>query len=173
MNQRQQQLIYHDKCYTVISIEQDYVIHPSVFFREKLKELMDEEFHCVYRIQNGQLTINDYFNTRYSGAILIGRDPIKEYPLQENSLPCYSYRTVYELVFNHGLLVTTADQSKAMLRIRRNLELGYRSLMIKRDSRCIRKYINSCFIGDYRPLSERKKRKMIREMKNLYPNEEK
>ncbi len=187
----EQQIIFRDKCYIVISAEQDFILHPAVLAEKKISsELTKLSFCCDYSIKNNQLMADcmtvsvsgpeqqssritaGEFPVLYSGVILIGREIISEYPLSGHCLPCYSYRYVYELVFNKGVLVTTADQSKAMLRIRRNLELGLRSLAVKRDIRCIRRYLNDCFIGDYRPLNLKKQLKYLEELKKRYREQE-
>lgn len=84
----------------------------------------------------------------YTGSIVIGTQFINNYS-KNNEMPCYGYKIVKELVFSEGNLTTTIDHSKAMLRIRRNLELGLKSLDKKRDVKCIEHFINSSFAGDY------------------------
>ncbi len=85
---------------------------------------------------------------KFNGAIVIGNTLIKNYGFDED-IPWYSYKVVRELIFQDGKVVTTIDHSKAMLRIRKNLDLGLRSLNKARDIKCIKKYIKSSFVGDY------------------------
>lgn len=85
---------------------------------------------------------------KFTGAIVIGSGFLKNYGIGED-IPCYSYKTVRELIFQEGRLVTTIDHSKAMLRIRKNLDLGLRDLKKPRDVNCIRHFIKSSFVGDY------------------------
>ena len=90
---------------------------------------------------------------KYTGAILMANTLVNTYgdePDQAGNYPCYCYKVVYEYVFEQGILVTTIDHSRAMLRIRKNLDLGYRSLDKKRDYRCIRRFIKASLIGRYK-----------------------
>jgi hypothetical protein len=193
--EQKQQISFHDKTYIVLSVEQEYIIHPAVFEPEAItEESLNLDFSCDFSIQNNRLMLDfmmkapegeDYgvesgegavlksIPVLYNGAILIGREPVTEYLLQENRLPYFSYKQVYELVFNNGVLVTTVEHSRAMFRIRKNLELGLRSLAAKRDVRCIRRFMNSSFIGDYRLLSTGKRLKYLKELKDLYQGREK
>jgi hypothetical protein len=91
------------------------------------------------------------FKVSYNGAILIGTNPVKDYNMKGQRYPCFSYQKVYELIYENGILITSVDQSKAMIRIRKNLELGLRSLYNNRDLRCIKRFMNSSFVGDYKP----------------------
>ncbi len=85
---------------------------------------------------------------KFTGAVIIGNIRIKNHGLEEE-IPCYSYKVVRELIFQDGKLVTTIDHSKAMQRIRKNLDLGLRSLNKTRDIKCIRHFLKSSFVGDY------------------------
>lgn len=84
---------------------------------------------------------------KYSGGVLIAKDLLEEYKEYED---LFSYETVLELIFKNGCLITTVDHSKAMLRIRRNLEQGLRSLTKARDRICIKRFLNRTMICDYR-----------------------
>lgn len=90
----------------------------------------------------------------YSGAILLGFDKVYNY--DENVVNCYDYKEVCELVFLNGRLVTTIDHTRGMRRIRKNLDLGLRDLKKKRDRKCIRKFIQSCLVGNYKKPSKKK-----------------
>lgn len=85
---------------------------------------------------------------KFTGAVIIGGTFLKSYGA-EDEIPCYSYKTVRELIFQEGKVVTTIDHSKAMLRIRKNLDLGLRDLNKKRDVNCIRYFLKTSFVGDY------------------------
>lgn len=85
---------------------------------------------------------------KFTGAVIIGGTFLKSYGA-EDEMPCYSYKTVRELIFQEGKVVTSIDHSKAMLRIRKNLDLGLRDLNKKRDVNCIRHFLKSSFVGDY------------------------
>ncbi|WMJ88322.1 hypothetical protein [Anaerocolumna sp. MB42-C2] len=91
---------------------------------------------------------NIMISVKFSGAIVIGNTFIKNYGT-EDEIPCYSYKVVWELIFQDGRLVTTIDHSKAMLRVRKNLDLGLRNLNKTRDMKCIKHYIKFSFVGDY------------------------
>lgn len=106
------------------------------------------------------------YQLNYTGAIVIARDFVKDYEIEEN-FPCFCYAHVVELIFEKGILVTTIVHDKAMVRIRRNLEKGIRTLRKAKDSRCIRKFIKSSFVGKYNESSLKKgwkltKRKVIK-----------
>jgi hypothetical protein len=92
----------------------------------------------------------DNCTVSYNGAILIGSKPVKEYAMKGENPTCFSYQNVMELIFEDGILITSVDHSKKMLRIRKNIELGLRNLTVNRDIRCIRRFMNSSFIGDYK-----------------------
>lgn len=84
----------------------------------------------------------------YSGAIIIAKDFIDKYGFEED-YPCYCYKTVIELIFSEGSLITTIDHSKAMLKIRKNIDAGLRDPKVKKDERCINRFIKSSFVGEY------------------------
>lgn len=174
----EQQINFHDEKYNIISAEQGYIVHPAVLGLLPLtSDTLNCSFQCFFSMENYQLYLDEiYLDDKkklqesyltsvskgegaisrrlpvfYNGAILIGRNPLKEYMLWGKELPCFSFKSVYELVFNKGILETTIDHSRDMLRIRKNLELGLRSLGVKRDLRCIKHFLNSSFVGDYRP----------------------
>ncbi len=85
---------------------------------------------------------------KFTGAIVIGNALIKNYGFDEE-IPCYGYKTVRELIFHDGKVVTTVDHSKAMQRIRKNLDLGLRNLNKTRDINCINYFLKSSFVGNY------------------------
>lgn len=84
----------------------------------------------------------------YTGGIIISKDIIWPYTEKELS-PCYCYKKVIELIFVEGTLVTTIDHSKAMVRIRMNIEKGLRDRNNFRDARCIRRFIRKSFVCHY------------------------
>jgi len=181
----QQELLYLDKNYKIISAEHEFIVHPAVFDILPLtSDSLESSFECSlkvigYCLQIKSLTIfketTEGFGDdmqlpfgvpyvfqdkpiSYSGTILIGDSPIPEYSIKIGKENCYFYKRVLELVFEEGNLITTIDHSKAMSRIRKNIELGFRSLTNNWDVRCISHFINSTFLGDYRPFSSVKKR---------------
>ena len=77
---------------------------------------------------------------KYSGGVLIVKGLLEEYKEYED---IFSYETVLELIFKNGCLITTVDHGKAVLRIRRNLELGLRSITSTRDRICIQRFLNA------------------------------
>ncbi|WP_310603474.1 hypothetical protein [Anaerosporobacter sp.] len=115
--------------------------------QETNQEVLDSEEHVIH--SNSVLMIP---NT-YSGSVVIGRDLIcteLEWQTYENKSSCYSYEEVIELIFSQGVLVTTINHSRAMKRVRMNLECGYRTLDKKKDVRCIQKFLRDSFVGDYK-----------------------
>lgn len=191
----QQKIIFQNKEYFILSAEQEFMIHPiSLQLLPLTMEHVNIPFSSAYSIQKYQLYLDcihleepseiaegwtgdkiiKNIPLYYSGAILIGYDPVKDYPYSGMNRPCFSYKYVYELVFNQGLLETSIEHSRSMLRIRKNLELGLRNLNIKRDVRCIRRFIDSIFIGDYIGFSSDNKRlNYIRKLQEYYQTREK
>ncbi|BCJ95122.1 hypothetical protein acsn021_26910 [Anaerocolumna cellulosilytica] len=95
----------------------------------------------------------------FTGAVVIAAEILKTYDIQ-GELPCFSYNHVIELIFQDGKLVTTIDHSKAMVRIRKNLDLRLRSLEKKRDIRCIKRFIDTSFVGDYKHPGKKREKKL-------------
>ena len=96
----------------------------------------------------------------YSGAVMVANTLVDSYgsEVEENEpYPCFCYKQIYELVFDHGILITTIDHSRDMRRIRKNIDLGYRDWNKKRDRRCIEHFIQNSLIGDYKPVKSIKK----------------
>lgn len=194
----EQQLLYLNKNYKILCSEQEFIVHPAAFSllpltASSLQYPFTSSFHIKdYRLILDRITMfngesSNLSGTRidgyekpylfqdaavaYNGAILIGADLIKEYNMKGNKLNCFSYQSVFELVFEDGILITTIDQSKAMSRIRKNLELGLRSLSKSRDVRLIQRFINAALFGDYKTFRLSNSRlKYLKEMKNDYPS---
>lgn len=87
----------------------------------------------------------------YTGGIIIAKDLVETFHYGESlsEYPCYCYQTVYELIFEQGILIMSIDHSKAMLRIRKNVERGLRSLRNQKDIRCIQNFLNETFCKNY------------------------
>ncbi|MDF2943743.1 MAG: hypothetical protein K0S01_2601 [Herbinix sp.] len=189
-----QQLLFLDKNYKILCAEQEFIIHPAVFglvplaaaslqcsftstfqikdYRLILDELIlgtgDLINYGMKIAANEQQPIVQNLSVSYNGAILVGADLVKEYYMKGN-LTCFSYQRVVELIFEDGVLITTIDHSKAMSRIRKNIELGLRSLYKSRDARLIKHFINNSFVGDYKTfLFDNSRLKYIKEMKKDY-----
>ncbi len=109
---------------------------------------------------------------QYTGAILMAHTLVNDYGvhiIEGQKYPCYCYKVVYEYVFENGILITTIDHSRAMLRIRKNIDLGYRNLNKKRDMRCIQQFVKSSFIGNYKVTKSKKKLEdYLANMRELY-----
>lgn len=188
MNQ-EHQIIYSDKEYSVLAMEQEYIVHPAAFGLVPLaKSSLQCSFSLILHIDDYHLFLDrivlhncddsdkhyefEKCMVSYNGAILIGANPVNEYYLKDSQPACFSYQNVKEFVFADGVLITTVDQNKAMLRIRKNIELGLRNLTKKRDLRCIKKFMNTAFIGDYKPIKiSRSRMKYLRDMKKDYEKE--
>lgn len=167
MNQ-EHQLLFSEMIYKIILTEQEFIVHPSALNLLPLtKTSILLPFSVALHIENYQLYLDalvlhhadgsenryefEHRKVFYNGTILIGSGLIKEYNMNDTKPTCFSYQNVKELVFHDGALTTTVEQSRAMLRIRKNLELGLRTLDKSRDLRCINRFMNSSFIGDYKP----------------------
>ncbi len=170
-------MFYSGAEYQILAIEQEFIIHPAALGLLPLTSVsLQFPFRSSFHIEDYRLILDsmtvlgsnpvkalgadeeseggiDYsaLHLSYNGAVLIGNKLVKEYYLKSNVPACFSYENVYELIFEDGRLITTVDQSKAMRRIRKNLELGLRTLYKPRDARCILKFINTSLVGDYRP----------------------
>jgi hypothetical protein len=187
----EQKIIYSDRIYQVLNAEGEYMIHPAAFgllplskaslLRSFSSEFMIENFHLklnkiVLKNEDKAEDVEGYQSNElygcrvfYSGTILIGENMVREYYSKGGKLACFSYQNVYELVFEDGILVTTVDQSKAMQRIRKNLELGLRTLNHGRDYRCIMHFINASLVGDYKSFKLPGSRyKYLKNMRNNY-----
>lgn len=107
----------------------------------------------------------------YTGAILLAHTKLNDYgirPEAEEGLPCFCYKSVYEYIFENGILITTIDHSRSMLRIRKNIDFGYRDWNKKRDQRCIERFMKTSFVGDYKKVSKKKTDEYLCEMRKLY-----
>lgn len=91
------------------------------------------------------------YPVNYTGGIIIAKDLANTYTFSEtlSEYPCYCYKYVYELIFEQGALTISVDHSKAMMRIRMNIEKGYRNLKNSKDSRCIHRFLSQTFCRDY------------------------
>lgn len=161
-----QQIKYMNKDYNILHSEQEFIIHPAaVGILPVSKSALQCSFQSEFHIEDYQLFLDriilypgeageklyefqDY-SVSYNGAVLIGANLVKEYILKGSKPACFSYQNVTELVFEEGNLITNVDQSKAMLRIRKNIDMNLRSLNRGRDVRCIKRFMNSAFVGDY------------------------
>jgi hypothetical protein len=83
----------------------------------------------------------------YSGGIVIAKDIL--WNSEEEICPCYCYQSVIELIFVNGTLVTSIDHSKAMIKIRKNIDKGLRDIHKKRDAKCINRFIKDSLVGEY------------------------
>lgn len=162
------QLLFSEKKYKIILTEQEFIIHPSALNLLPLTKVSAlQPFSVALHIENYQLFLDalvlhhedgsedrydfDHRRVFYNGTILIGNGLVREYDMNDMKPACFSYQNVKELVFQDGILTTTVEQNRAMLRIRKNLELGLRSLDKSRDFRCINRFLSSSFVGDYKP----------------------
>jgi hypothetical protein len=187
---------YKNTEYTILAAEQECIIHPiALGYLPYSSASLQCSFSSHFIIQDYQLLLSrldivtneamnlggmhmegyarkhsfEEFPVSYNGTILIGANIVKEYYLNGNSPAYFSYQKLIELVFENGILITTVDQSRAMLRIRKNLELGLRSIDNKRDKRCINRFMNSVLVGDYKPfLLQYNLMKYVKDMKQDY-----
>lgn len=101
----------------------------------------------------------------YTGGIIIAKDLVDTYSFGDelNEYPCYCYKNVYELIFDQGQITMSIDHSKAMQRIRINIEKGLRNLKNQKDIRCINKFLSQTFYNKYD-----KNRKLRKWKKKIY-----
>ena len=167
----EQQMIFQDHEFLVLQAEQEFIIHPSAFGKLPIKKsVLQQSFYCKYQVEEYHLILNkmecveennltatamkedstvEGLSLYYDGTILIGSNLVKEYYIKDQ-LAWFSYQNVYELVFDKGTLITTIDQSKAMLKVRKNIDTGLRSLNNRRDIRCINRFLHSALVGEYK-----------------------
>lgn len=132
---------------------------------------IDPKPYCIEQDMDA-VQYNDIMEAvEYTGAMVIGTHIVKNYS-ENDDIPCYSYKCVKELVFLDGKLITTIDHSKAMLRVRKNLDLGLRSLNKKSDVKCIQRFIMSSFSGNYKKADKRYQKllKKFLHRKSYYEN---
>ena len=191
-----QTMNYKNLEYTILAVERECIIHPiALGYLPYSSASIQCSFSSHFCIKDYQLLLSsldivtnearniggmhmesytgrhafEEFPVSYNGTILIGANIVKEYYLKGNTPAYFSYQKLIELVFENGTLITTVDQSRAMLRIRKNLELGLRSLDNKRDKHCITRFMNSVLIGDYKPfLLQYNFMRYIKDMKEDY-----
>lgn len=84
----------------------------------------------------------------YTGGIVIARELINEYDFKED-YPTYCYKNVYELIFENGVLITAIDHRKSMIRVRKNIDKGLRTVKSKKDIRCINKFLKESYYKNY------------------------
>ncbi len=184
----EQKIVCMNRVYQVLDAEEEFMIHPAALGLLPLsKASLSNSFSSEFTIENFRLKLdkivlksedtqednqsNELYGRRifYSGTILIGENKIREYYNKNGTLACFSYQNVYELRFKDGVLITTVDQSKAMQRVRKNIELGLRTLNRGRDYRCIMHFISSSLVGDYKSFKLPGSRyKYLKYMKNFY-----
>ena len=175
----EQRLQYQNSEYIIIHSEQEFMIHPAALRiiplnTAALQCSFQSSFQIIdYRLCLDKLLVGNHnavniggtgiekyaqqhefplLPIAYNGTILIASKPVREYMIKGEKAPaCFSYEKSYELVFENGILITSIDHSRAMLRIRKNLELGLRNLNKSRDLHCIKRFMNSRFVGNYKP----------------------
>lgn len=146
-------------------IDERNIILESALIRTNTSNISFTEINSISPkvIEDGNIRTVRYDNINlplnYTGALIILKDFIDKYGF-EIDYPCYCYRNVIELIFNDGCLITTIDHSRAMLKIRKNIDAGLRNPKVKKDIKCINRFIKSSFIGEYKKKNNRMKRKI-------------
>ncbi len=99
---------------------------------------------------------------KYTGHIIVAKDIVDtfSYDGDQAEYPCFCYKEVYELCFEQGALVTSIDHSKAMVRIRKNIEKGLRNVKNTKDIRCINRFLKQTFCHDF------ERNRKLRKLKN-------
>ncbi len=95
----------------------------------------------------------------YTGNIIVAKDIVDTFSYEDDlsEYPCFCYKEVYELCFDQGCLTMSIDHSKAMLRIRKNIEKGLRNVKNAKDIRCIHKFLNQTFCHNFEKNRKQKK----------------
>ncbi len=126
-------------------MEKNYLEYNGETYEILLKD--SNQIKESYQVVDFVLFFQD-IPTYFRGGIVIGKEVANPFHF-EADYPCYCYETVIELIFNEGKLITTIDHSKAMNRVRQNVEKGLRSLNNERDLVCINKFLRSTFVKRY------------------------
>ncbi|MDO5520341.1 MAG: hypothetical protein Q4G58_07615 [bacterium] len=145
---------------------QDYMLTLQDLILDKHLMKRNEKF-CDREPIIDMVTGNKVFDklncpVKYTGNIIVAKDLIDTFSLEENlsEYPCYCYKEVYELCFDQGCLTMSIDHSKAMVRIRKNIEKGLRNTKNAKDVRCINKFLKQTFCHDF------EKNRKLRTIKN-------
>ncbi len=155
----QAKMIFHEKEFEVIMIERENLILKKAINHNILRvEDTHMNYHSCFEVKKYRLYLrkceksaNLMIPNTYSGSIVIGRGLVTtDYQIHGEKIPCYSYKEVLELIFSQGIIVTAINHSKAMKRVRMNLDGGYRTLSKKKDVRCIERFLRDSFVGLYR-----------------------
>lgn len=175
-----QQLHHKGITYEILKVEREFVFHPiTLGLLPRHKASLIHDFDCSYVITNYKIYLTalsidgvkqelaNPVALSYDGAIFIANTMVEGYECVDEIFDVCAYKNAYELVFEDGVLITTVDQRKSMQRVRKNIEMGLRSFDKAKDIKCIKKFLASSLIGDYRPFSSDQKRfKYIEEMNN-------
>lgn len=156
---------YRGKAEGKYIIKDFQLVLTDLYFQEKLlnkDEQLLEQSPIIDEF-TGNCAFHDLdTNVPYTGGVVIVKDFYEDFDY-EKEFPCYCYKTVYELIFEEGLLVTAIDHSKAMVRIRMNINKGLRNVDKKKDQRCINKFIKDTLYKRYG-----KRKKMQEWKRSLY-----
>lgn len=174
-------LIIRDEEYQILACERKEILHPIVFGYDNYELNEENKYSFLFMIEDYKLKLlqmelcsyeqeNIHIENEtkkisyekivvpYSGAVLVANDYIQNYFFDRRPEDrCFAYQNVKELIFQDGILITTIEHNKAMLRIRKNIDLGYRRVYNTRDFRCIERFIKNTLIGNYRAHSSLKR----------------
>lgn len=126
-------------------MEKNYMDYGEETYEILLKN--SSQIKGCYKVKDFSLFL-DNMPVYFRGGIVIGKGLENTFHFEEN-YPCYCYETVIELIFNEGKLITTIDHSKAMDRIRKNIEKGLRNLDNEIDLASINKFLRKSFVKKY------------------------
>lgn len=165
MQETTEMFFYHEQSFSVMMIEKGELFCPwklGLLSQEQKKEEL--LIRGSYRIEDFVLYLegfeayskqkelivkkeNLHIPLSYNGSVLLVRELLERYMEYK---PLYGYKKLIELIFDHGKLTTAIDHSRAMYRIRRNLEAGLRDMTNPKDARCILSFIDDLFVGKYK-----------------------
>lgn len=158
-------MVYKDETFDIMMVEQGDLFDPwslGLLPWDKKPEELDVSGN--YRVEDFALYLESleayglagdleqkedelHLPLSYSGSVLLARELLDAYAEYK---PLYGHRVLLELIFDCGCLTTAVDHSRAMYRVRRNLETGLRDMSNPKDARCILSFIDGLFIGKYK-----------------------
>ncbi|KSV60076.1 hypothetical protein [Acetivibrio ethanolgignens] len=165
MQETTEMFFYHEQSFSVMMIEKGELFCPWELGLLSQKQNKEELFiRGSYQIEDFVLYLEGFeayskqkeliikkedlhIPLSYNGSVLLVRELLERYAEYK---PLYGYKKLMELIFDHGKLITAIDHSRAMYRIRRNLEAGLRDMANPKDARCILSFIDDLFVGKYK-----------------------
>ncbi|MBD2441313.1 MULTISPECIES: hypothetical protein [Nostoc] len=89
----------------------------------------------------------------FTGGLLLGNDFIRQMYVHMGFHPAYKFRTVYELIFDHGQLVEEHDRSSQMAQLREMLPIDTLKPGVSASRNEIKQWLKQCFSLEYKGFS--------------------